>query len=120
MEERDAADVQSVDTGSLLVESSPRVAEPASNAQPAVLVGDAPAPAPGIGFFEKYLSLWVLICIVVGAVIGYFAPVVTETLSRAQFAEINAVVAVLLWIMIFPMLIQARRVVECATRSSPR
>ena len=68
-------------------------------------VGDAAAP-PQLGFFEKYLSLWVLLCIIAGALIGYYAPSVSDALGTAQFAQINAIVAVLLWIMIFPMLIQ--------------
>lgn len=60
----------------------------------------------GIGFFERWLTLWVLLCMVAGGLIGYFAPAVPEALGRAEFAKINAIVAVLLWLMIFPMLVQ--------------
>lgn len=57
-------------------------------------------------FFEKYLTVWVIGCICIGSVVGYYQPTVAEELSKAQFAEINAIVAVLLWVMIFPMLLQ--------------
>lgn len=43
---------------------------------------------------------------VIGSLIGYYQPIVSDTLAEAQFAEINAIVAVLLWCMIFPMLVQ--------------
>jgi len=59
-----------------------------------------------IGFFEKYLTLWVFLCIVAGSLIGYYNDEAAAQLARAEFAEINAIVAVLLWIMIFPMLVQ--------------
>lgn len=64
------------------------------------------APPARISFFERYLSVWVLLCMVAGALIGYYAPSVPAALERAQFANINAVVAVLLWLMITPMLVQ--------------
>jgi arsenite transporter len=66
----------------------------------------AQAEAPEMGFFEKYLSVWVLLCMIIGGLIGAYRPEVAEALGQAQFAEINAIVAVLLWLMILPMLIQ--------------
>jgi len=60
----------------------------------------------GISFFERYLSLWVLLCMIAGSLIGYYVPETAEALAKAEFAQINGVVAVLLWIMIFPMLVQ--------------
>ena len=62
--------------------------------------------APQMGFFEKWLSVWVLLCMIVGALIGAFAPESARALSQASFAQINAIVAVFLWLMILPMLIQ--------------
>lgn len=70
--------------------------------EPILLEGDP----SGIGFFEKYLTVWVLLCIIIGGLIGAYQPIVSTTLAKAQFAEINAIVAVLLWLMILPMLIQ--------------
>ena len=64
------------------------------------------SPPPAIGFFEKYLTLFVLLCMVAGSLIGYYAPSVADALATAQFSQINAIVAVLLWVMIIPMLIQ--------------
>lgn len=59
-----------------------------------------------ISLFDKYLSIWVLLCMIIGGLIGAYCPQVVDALSRASFAQINAVVAVLLWVMITPMLIQ--------------
>ena len=62
--------------------------------------GDKP---PAIGFFEKWLSLWVALCMVVGALIGYYAEGAASALANVEFAGINAIIAVLLWILLFPM-----------------
>lgn len=60
----------------------------------------------GISFFEKYLTVWVLLCIIVGGIIGYFQPGVVDALKRAEVYTISIPIAVLLWVMIFPMLLQ--------------
>ena len=77
----------------------PRDAAEAAFATPAAPKADPSA----ISFFERYLTLWVALCMVIGALIGYYAPGVADALHQAQFAGINAVIAVLLWIMLFPM-----------------
>ena len=59
-----------------------------------------------IGFFERYLSLWVALCIGAGVAIGQFLPVVPQTLGEWSYAEINLPIAVLIWVMIFPMMLQ--------------
>ena len=59
-----------------------------------------------ISFFERYLSLWVLLCMLFGGLLGAYVPAVADALASVQFAGINAIVAVLLWIMILPMLVQ--------------
>ncbi|MCG9910333.1 MAG: ACR3 family arsenite efflux transporter [Flavobacteriales bacterium] len=63
-------------------------------------------PKKQIAFFEKYLSLWVALCIAAGIGIGHFAPGFSETLSRLEVAKINLPVAVLIWLMIYPMMLQ--------------
>lgn len=63
-------------------------------------------PKKQIAFFEKYLSLWVALCIAAGIGIGHFAPGFSETLSRWEIAKINLPVAVLIWLMIYPMMLQ--------------
>ncbi|GAA0620074.1 ACR3 family arsenite efflux transporter [Brevundimonas kwangchunensis] len=56
--------------------------------------------------FERYLTLWVLLCIAVGVALGAWAPGAFETLSRIETASINLPVAVLIWLMIVPMLLK--------------
>lgn len=60
----------------------------------------------GIGFFEKYLSIWVLLCMASGILIGKFLPGIPSILNKMQFAEQNIPLAVLIWIMIFPMMMK--------------
>ncbi|MDD3124238.1 MAG: ACR3 family arsenite efflux transporter [Candidatus Kapabacteria bacterium] len=59
-----------------------------------------------IGFFEKYLTLWVTICIMVGIAIGQWLPVIPETLSKFEYANVSIPVAILIWLMIFPMMLK--------------
>lgn len=60
----------------------------------------------GIGFFEKYLTIWVLLCMVAGILIGRFSPGVPTFLEKIQFAGQNIPIAVLIWIMIYPMMMK--------------
>ncbi len=62
------------------------------------------APA-GIGFFEKWLSVWVALCIVAGISLGYLMPRVFGFLAGLEFASVNLVVAILIWAMVFPMMV---------------
>jgi ACR3 family arsenite transporter len=59
-----------------------------------------------IGFFEKYLSLWVAICIAVGIAIGNFAGGSIQILSNMEISNVNIPVAILIWLMIYPMMLQ--------------
>ena len=59
-----------------------------------------------IGFFEKYLSLWVLLCIAVGIGVGYGAGDSITVLSEWNIATVNIPVAILVWLMIYPMMVQ--------------
>lgn len=61
---------------------------------------------PAISFFERYLSLWVALCIVVGVVIGQLLPDVASTVGGWEIAQVNLPVGVLIWIMIVPMLLK--------------
>ena len=56
--------------------------------------------------FERYLTLWVAACIVVGIALGHFFPGVFQTIGRAEVAQVNLPVAVLIWLMIIPMLMK--------------
>jgi ACR3 family arsenite transporter len=64
-----------------------------------------PAKA-GLGIFERYLSIWVVLCIITGIVFGHFLPDVFQTIGRLEVAEVNLPVAVLIWLMIVPMLLK--------------
>ena len=59
-----------------------------------------------MGIFERYLSVWVGLCILLGVVLGNAAPEVFAALSAFEFARVNLVVAALIWIMIYPMMVQ--------------
>ena len=59
-----------------------------------------------IGFFERYLTVWVGLCIVVGTIFGQVAPAVARIISRFEVAQVNIPVGVLIWIMIVPMLLK--------------
>ncbi len=59
-----------------------------------------------IGFFGKYLTIWVLICIVLGIAIGQFLPSVPEFLSKLEYAQVSLPVAILIWLMIYPMMLK--------------
>src|SRR5664279_2743935 len=56
--------------------------------------------------FERYLTLWVLLCIVAGIVLGHFFPALFQTIGAAEIARVNLPVAVLIWLMIIPMLVK--------------
>jgi len=57
-------------------------------------------------FFERYLTLWVALCIVAGIALGQLAPAAFETLGSMEIARVNLPVAVLIWLMILPMLLK--------------
>ena len=59
-----------------------------------------------MGFFERYLTLWVAFCIAVGIGLGYLIPQFFQTIGRLEVAKINLPVAILLWMMIVPMLLK--------------
>jgi ACR3 family arsenite transporter len=59
-----------------------------------------------MGFFERYLTLWVALCIVAGIVSGHLLPAFFQTVGRLEIAHINLPVAILLWLMIVPMLLK--------------
>ncbi len=64
----------------------------------------ATAPA-GIGFFEKWLSVWVALAIAAGVTLGALAPELFALLARFEIASVNLVVAVLIWAMVYPMMV---------------
>jgi len=66
----------------------------------------SPAPRPTMGVFERFLTLWVALCIVAGIVLGQTIPSFFHVLGNATVAQVNLPVAVLVWLMIVPMLLK--------------
>jgi ACR3 family arsenite transporter len=66
----------------------------------------APRAPAGITTFERYLSVWVLLCILAGVALGQMFPSVFEALGRMQVARVNIPVGLLIWVMIIPMLVK--------------
>ena len=62
--------------------------------------------AAGLGFFERYLSLWVALCIVAGIALGSMMPAPFQALGNMNIAKVNLPVAILIWLMIVPMLLR--------------
>ncbi|MFA9423866.1 MAG: ACR3 family arsenite efflux transporter [Sedimentibacter sp.] len=60
----------------------------------------------GIGFFQKYLSIWVALCMVVGVLMGRFIPTIPAFLNKFEYAKISIPMAVLIWVMIYPMMMK--------------
>jgi ACR3 family arsenite transporter len=61
---------------------------------------------PSLSIFERYLTLWVALCIVVGIVLGRLFPAPFQLIGSAEIAQVNLPVAVLIWLMIIPMLLK--------------
>ncbi|WP_406644992.1 ACR3 family arsenite efflux transporter [Aliisedimentitalea scapharcae] len=63
------------------------------------------SPENAIGFFERYLTIWVALAMIAGVAIGVFAPGLVNAVAAAEVASINLVVAVLIWAMVYPMMV---------------
>lgn len=59
-----------------------------------------------IGFFQKYLTVWVALCMVAGVLIGKFLPAVPAFLGRFEYAKVSIPIAILVWLMIYPMMLK--------------
>lgn len=59
-----------------------------------------------MSFFDRYLSLWVALCIVAGIAVGKFLPGIPEALGQLEYANVSIPIAILIWIMIFPMMLK--------------
>ncbi len=74
----------------------------------------------GIGFFEKYLSLWVLLCMAAGVLIGRFLPGIPAILGRFTYANVSIPIAILIWLMIYPMMLKVDFQSIRDVRSNPK
>jgi ACR3 family arsenite transporter len=59
-----------------------------------------------MGIFERYMTLWVALCILAGVVLGNLVPGLFGAVAELEFAHVNLVVAVFIWVMIYPMMVQ--------------
>src|SRR6266542_3941971 len=66
----------------------------------------AGGPGKGLSVFERYLSVWVALCIVAGIAIGRLSPALVGGLSRLEVSHVNLPIAVLIWLMIYPMMLR--------------
>ena len=80
----------------------------------------APSTAEGMGIFGRFLTLWVALAIVGGILIGQFIPAIPETLARFEYAQVSIPVALLIWVMIFPMMVQVDFTSVLAVRRQPK
>lgn len=62
--------------------------------------------APGLSLFERYLTLWVLLCIVLGITLGQLLHAPFQAIGRLEFARVNLPVGLLIWVMVIPMLLK--------------
>lgn len=60
----------------------------------------------GIGFFQKYLTVWVILCMAAGVLIGRFLPSIPSFLNQFEFSKVSIPVAILIWVMIYPMMMK--------------
>ncbi len=60
----------------------------------------------GMGMFEKLLSFWVLVCMVLGVLVGVYLPGIPQFLSQFEYANVSIPVAILIWIMMYPMMLK--------------
>ena len=60
----------------------------------------------GISFFEKNLTVWVILCMVAGVLISHFLPAIPEYLRNFEYAQVSIPIAVLIWLMIYPMMMK--------------
>ena len=81
---------------------------------------DIPDVKSGMGLFERYLSIWVAVGIALGVALGQFLPVVPESLAKMEVAQVSIPVAVLIWAMIFPMMVQIDFSAIAGVRRQPK
>ena len=69
------------------------------------VAGGGVAASP-MSFFDRYLTIWVALCIVAGIALGQWFPQAFQPSARMEVAEVNIPVGVLIWVMIIPMLVK--------------
>ncbi|OZI49637.1 ACR3 family arsenite efflux transporter [Bordetella genomosp. 4] len=65
-----------------------------------------PRQRPAMSVFERYLTLWVFLCIVLGVAVGRLLPALSQAIGRLEIAQVNLPLGILIWVMIIPMLLK--------------
>jgi len=91
---------------SLSLDSVPAGNGHAENGSADAIKATAEKAQQDLGIFERYLSLWVALCIAAGVAIGQLIPAVPNVLGEMEVAQVNLPIAVLIWAMIYPMMVQ--------------
>ncbi len=73
-----------------------------------------------LGFFERYLTIWVALCIAAGVALGQLVPFVPNVLGQMTYAQVNLPIALLIWVMIFPMMLQIDFKSVAGVREEPK
>lgn len=73
-----------------------------------------------MGFFERYLSLWVALCLLAGVLLGSWAPEVFQAIAALEMAHVNLPIAAFIWLMIYPMMVQIDFAAIKAVRKQPQ
>ena len=60
----------------------------------------------GINVFQRYLTVWVILCMIAGVLIGRFLPQIPKFLGRFEYANVSVPMAILIWLMIYPMMMK--------------
>lgn len=60
----------------------------------------------GINFFQRYLTVWVFLCMVAGVILGHFLPALPTFLNQFEYARVSIPMALLIWVMIYPMMLK--------------
>ena len=60
----------------------------------------------GISFFQRYLTVWVIICMALGILIGKYLPGIPEFLNQFEYAKVSIPMAILIWLMSYPMMMK--------------
>ena len=74
----------------------------------------------GIGFFEKYLTVWVILCMAAGILLGRFFPGFPAFMNRFEYARVSIPMAILIWLMIYPMMMKVDFQSIKNTRKNPK
>ncbi|MGB1479519.1 MAG: ACR3 family arsenite efflux transporter [Marinobacter salsuginis] len=83
-------------------------------------IAETEGSGEGMDLFGRYLSVWVALAIIAGVALGQFVPVVPETLSRFEYAQVSIPIAILIWAMIFPMMAQIDFSAVVGVRKEPK